>query len=174
MELQEAVYFLEKSLVKKVFLRDKEETAQLLKELNYLPLAITQAAACINISDISISKYLTLLHGTKDNVIRLMSRQFHDSTRYKGSQNAVATAWLISFKQIQKTDEAAAQLLAFVSCIEPKAILQCFLPDFGSEEEREHAIGTLRGYAFLAKWDDFLFDMHSLVGDADMGSGRGN
>ncbi|KAJ5169056.1 uncharacterized protein N7482_004650 [Penicillium canariense] len=163
MSSQEANNFLEGSLIPQVLPRDQEEVTQLLEELNYLPLAITQAAAYMNTADISISKYRKLLRSPPEDVIRLMSRRFHDSTRYRGSQNAVATTWLISFQQIQKTDNIAAKLLAFISCIEPKAIPQDLLPDFGSEEETVHAIGILCGYAFLVKRNDTLFDMHSLV-----------
>jgi tetratricopeptide (TPR) repeat protein len=163
MHLQEATSLLEKSLIQRDSHQDRGETEQLLEELNYLPLAITQAVAYMNTADISISKYLSLLRGTKSDVINLLGRQFHDSTRYSGSQNAVATTWLISFQQIHRTDEAAADLLSFISCIEPKAISQSLLADFGSEEQIVHAIGTLCGYAFLAERDDASYDMHSLV-----------
>jgi tetratricopeptide (TPR) repeat protein len=163
MHLQEATSLLEKSLIQRDSRQDRGEIEQLLEELTYLPLAITQAVAYMNTADISISKYLSLLRGTKSDVINLLGRQFHDSTRYRGSQNAVATTWLISFQQIHRTDEAAANLLSFISCIEPKAISQSLLPDFGSEEQIVHAIGTLCGYAFLAERDDALYDMHSLV-----------
>jgi tetratricopeptide (TPR) repeat protein len=163
MDPQEATGLLENSLIKRDTCRDRGETVQLLEELNYLPLAITQAVAYINTADISISKYLSLLHGKKSDVVRLLGRKFQDSTRYTGSQNAVATTWLISFQQIHKMDGPAANILSFISCIEPKAISLSLLPDVGSEEEIVRAIGTLRGYAFLAERDDALYDMHSLV-----------
>ncbi len=93
----------------------------------------------------------------------MMSRQFQDSTRYPGSQNAVATTWLVSFNQISKSDSAAAELLSFLSLIEPKAIPQSILPGSGSEQ-MVHAIGTLCGYAFVTRrGDDPVFDMHRLV-----------
>ncbi|KXG45220.1 Acyl transferase/acyl hydrolase/lysophospholipase [Penicillium griseofulvum] len=163
MNLQETTGLLENSLIKRDTRQDRGETVQLLEELNYLPLAITQAAAYMNTADISISKYLSLLRGKKSDAVRLLGRQFQDSTRYRGSQNAVATTWLVSFQQIHRTDEAAANILSFISCIEPKAIPLSLLPDVGSDEELVHAIGTLCGYAFLAERDDASYDMHSLV-----------
>jgi tetratricopeptide (TPR) repeat protein len=163
MHPQDAKGLLENSLIKRDTPQDRGETTQLLEELNYLPLAITQAAAYINTADISISKYLSLLRGKKSDVVRLLGRQFQDSTRYRGSRNAVATTWLISFQQIHKKDEAAANILSFISCIEPKAISLSLLPDLASEEELVHAIGTLCGYAFLVERDDASYDMHSLV-----------
>lgn len=45
-------------------LRDEVATVELLKELTYLPLAITQAIAYINIKKIPLVEYVGLLHGT--------------------------------------------------------------------------------------------------------------
>jgi hypothetical protein len=100
------------------------ESASLLNELTYLPLAITQAANYINATGAPITEYLKLLKGADQNTVSLMSREFVDGSRYKGSQNAVATTWLVSFDQIRKCDSAAADLLSFMSCIEPKGIPQ--------------------------------------------------
>ncbi|KAI1405223.1 hypothetical protein F4819DRAFT_7066 [Hypoxylon fuscum] len=164
MNPEEATSFLEKALIRKQILQNKTMLEELLQELTYLPLAIAQAAAYINRNQISVEKYLGLLQGTEQNMVGLLSREFHDGTRYPGSQNAIATTWLVSFEQIQKSDSTAADLLSFVSCIEPKAIPQSLLPNQGSDEEMENAIGTLCGYAFLVRrGDDEVFDMHSLV-----------
>jgi hypothetical protein len=64
-------------------------------------------------------------------MVGVMGREFYDSIRYPGSQNAVATTWLVSFDQIRRTDKTAAELLSFISQIEPKAIprsIYAFLP----------------------------------------------
>ncbi|CAP65380.1 uncharacterized protein PODANS_6_8860, partial [Podospora anserina S mat+] len=138
--------------------------AELLKELTYLPLAITQAAAYINIKQVPLAEYVELLHGTQQDIIGLMSKEFRDKTRYPGSQNAVATTWLVSFGQIRKSDNAAADLLSFISCIEPKGIPQSLFPSSESTEQLVDAIGTLCAYAFLTRrGDSKVFDMHSLV-----------
>jgi tetratricopeptide (TPR) repeat protein len=164
MNPQEAESFLEKSLIRRDLLSDSAATTRLLKELTYLPLAITQATAYLNINQVSIAEYLRLLRATEQDMIHLMSRQFRDNTRYKDSQNAVATTWLVSFEQIRKSDNVAAELLSFISRIEPKAIPQSILPSLDSEEQMLHAIGTLRGYAFMVRrGDEEVFDMHSLV-----------
>lgn len=164
MDHAEAVDFLEKSLIHKSLLRDETATTELLKELTYLPLAITQAAAYINKKKVPLTEYVELLHGTQKDVIGLMSKEFRDSTRYPGSQNAVATTWLVSFDQIRKSDTAAADLLSFISRIEPKGIPQSLLPDLDSAEQFVDAIGTLCAYAFLTRrGESKVFDMHSLV-----------
>jgi hypothetical protein len=137
---------------------------ELLCELMYLPLAIAQATAYLDRNRLAVADYLTLLRGAEEDMVGAMSREFHDSTRYPGSQNAVATTWLVSFDQIRKTEKPAAELLSFISQIESKAIPRSILPSPGSEEEMVHAVGTLCGYAFLGRREGSeLFDMHSLV-----------
>jgi tetratricopeptide (TPR) repeat protein len=164
MDSQEAISFLEKSLIRKDLLRDTAAAAELLDELNHLPLAITQAAAYLNTNQVSVAEYLVLLRGTEQDMIGLMSRTFRDSTRYKGSQNAVATTWLVSFDQILKSDSIAADLLSFISRIEPKAIPRSIMPDSPSKEQMVHAIGTLCAYGFVVKRGiSEIFDMHGLV-----------
>lgn len=163
MSSYEAMGLLEKSLVRKDLLHDTVVSTELLRELTYLPLAITQAAAYLNRNNMTISTYIRLLQTTEQDMVSLMSREFYDSTRYVNSQNAVATTWLVSFDQIRKTDSSAADLLSFMSYIEPKAIPQSILPPLESKEQMAHAIGTLRGYAFIVEREDEVFDMHTLV-----------
>jgi predicted metal-dependent phosphotriesterase family hydrolase len=55
----------------------------------------------------------------------------------------VATTWVVSFSQIRERDAAAAELLAFISYVEWKAIPRSLLPEAQSEGEMEEAIGTL-------------------------------
>ncbi|MCJ1307313.1 hypothetical protein MMC25_000959 [Agyrium rufum] len=164
MDQQEAMSYLEKSLIRKNLIHNTVVATELLDELTFLPLAITQAAAYLNVNQLSIREYLQLLRGTEQNVISLMSREFRDNTRYENSDNAVATTWLVSFDQIRKYDTAAADILAFISRIEPKAIPRSILPELQSEEQVAHGIGTLRAYAFMVRrGDSEVYDVHRLV-----------
>ncbi|KAK1991933.1 phosphorylase superfamily protein [Colletotrichum falcatum] len=148
-------------------LRDSSATTELLGFLACLPLAVTQAAAYLNRNrHVSVARYLELLRGTEQTRTSTLSREFGDRTRYPESRNAVATTWLVSFDRIRQTDGHAAELLCFVSRVEPRsiprAILRCC--SSGSEDDLEHAIGTLCSYAFLAYREDAeSFDMHGLV-----------
>jgi tetratricopeptide (TPR) repeat protein len=158
MDWQDAADFLSKSLVRKELLRDNAMARKLLDELTRLPLAIAQAAAYLNMNRTTIAKYLRLLHSTEQDLVSLLSREFRDDTRYKGSANAVATTWVVSFMQLRERDAVAADLLAFMSCVEWKAIPRSLLPRMQSEGHTgiseggmEDAIGTLCGYSFLAR-----------------------
>jgi tetratricopeptide (TPR) repeat protein len=161
MSTEEAMCFFEKSMIRKDDAKNTALVAKLLDHLMHLPLAIAQAAAYINQTKMPIQNYLSLLLGA--DAARVFSREFKDNTRYKSSQNAIATTWLMSFEQIRKQNDTAIEILAFLSCIEPKAIPQSLLSEV-DQEELEWAIGILCGYSFLVRRNDSdIFDMHSLV-----------
>ncbi|KAK8061213.1 hypothetical protein PG997_015434 [Apiospora hydei] len=165
MAVQDATNLLRNSLSRKSLLHDAQMTAMLLGELTCLPLAITQAAAYLNRNrHVSLRGYLELLRGTKQDITTLLTSEFEDTTRYRGSHNAVATTWIVSFNQLQEIDPEAASLLSFISCIEPKDIPRSILPPSQSNEILEHTIGTLCGYSFLVHQETSgMFDMHRLV-----------
>jgi tetratricopeptide (TPR) repeat protein len=153
-----------RSLIRKDLLSSDSTIAGLLNELTYLPLAIAQAAAHLNTTRISVVEYLRLLRNTEQDMASLLSREFYDGTRYKGSKDAVATTWLVSFNQILKHDPTAADLLSFMSCIEPKAIPRSILPAMEPEEQMVHAIGTLCAYSLVVRRaDEEIYDLHRLV-----------
>ncbi|KAL2859896.1 kinesin light chain [Aspergillus lucknowensis] len=155
---------LEKSLVRNGLCDDSDIVMNLLTELEYLPLAITQAAAYININKSSISEYLRLLKKTDDDAITLLSTDWGDKTRYRNLPNTVAKTWMITFNRILKCDPLAADLLAFMSCIEWRAIPYSILPTADHEARLAGAIGTLCSYSFLERRDDGTkLDMHRLV-----------
>ncbi|KAJ5064695.1 hypothetical protein PSV09DRAFT_2249981 [Bipolaris maydis] len=170
MSKPDAMNFLEKSLIRK---NPTEECEELLNELTCLPLAISQASAYLNMNRTTITKYLRLLRHTEQDTINLMRKEFRDQTRYKGSANAVASTWVVSFSQLRERDIVAADLLAFMSCIEWKAIPQSLLPKVQSQERLEEAIGTLCGYSFVSRrqgdntrevdGEEEWYDLHRLV-----------
>ncbi|KAJ4087127.1 hypothetical protein NW760_003035 [Fusarium oxysporum] len=169
MDQEEATTLFEKSLIQKQLLQDETSVIELLTYLSFLPLAITQAAAYLNQTKAPIRIYLGLLRNAEDNDTRVLDREFRDNTRYRGSQNAVGTTWIVSFRQIQKSNQLAVDLLSFISYIEPKAIPQSILPD-AEADELEWAIGTLCSYSFLVRREESnMFDMHSLVHTATRG-----
>ncbi|KAI1379971.1 acyl transferase/acyl hydrolase/lysophospholipase [Hypoxylon crocopeplum] len=164
MDPHEALRFLETSLDRRALAFDEAGAEELVRELTYLPLAIKQAVAYLDTAKLPISEYLGRLRSAEQDMTALMSKEFQDNFRYSNSQNAVATTWLVSFEQIRKFDPLAAQLLGFISRIEPKAIPQCILPGSQPEQQLTIAIDTLCAYAFLTRQNDrHMFNMHRLV-----------
>ncbi|KAJ5020568.1 hypothetical protein PSV08DRAFT_412915 [Bipolaris maydis] len=164
MDRQDATTFLTRSLINKELLSDSVATTDLLDELVCLPLAIAQAAAYLNGNRISIREYLRLLYSTELDLVKLMSTEFRNDAQYKGTANAVATTWVVSFNQIRARDKVAVKLLSFMSCIEWKAIPRSILPRVRSRVRMTNAIGTLCAYSFLTKRDNQdEYDIHRLV-----------
>ena len=168
MKLLKGEYFgprigLEKSLIRKSPPYSENLVKNLLMELEYLPLAITQAAAYINVNRSSISEYLRLLQNTEQDALAILSMDFGDKTRYPNLANAIAKTWMITLNKILEHDSLAADLLAFISCIEWRAIPYPILPGAHPEARLAAAVGTLCSYSFLKKRDDEKFDMHRLV-----------
>ncbi|KAJ4104022.1 hypothetical protein NW769_009714 [Fusarium oxysporum] len=164
MDDQDAKTLLKSSLIEKDQMQDTTLIDRLLHELAYLPLAITQASAYMKVNEVSVKEYLHLLQNTEQDMVELLSCGFRDSTHYDSSQGAVATTWIVSFKQIRAVHEDAATILSIIAYLEPKAIPRALLPPLGSEQKMTRAVGTLCGYNFLTKREDGeTFDMHSLV-----------
>ena len=167
MSHEDATMLLEQALIHKDQLHqllDKELLRELLEKLACLPLALAQAAAYINIERVDLSDYVEIFNNTSQDAIELLSNKIRNSTLYHSSQGAAATTWIISFKQIQEKNPLAAQLLSFISWIEPKGIPKGILPNLEPKQRAAHAIGTLCGYRFLERrGKEDIFDMHSLV-----------
>jgi hypothetical protein len=92
-----------------------EETAlELLKSLEYMPLAITQAAAYINhgAPRITVSKYLSNFNKGTQHVMNLLGQDQQDFRRNGDSKNAMLTTLQVSFDQILEARHSAAELLS--------------------------------------------------------------
>ena len=150
---QAAVQILEKSLIDKTLLNDGGEAVaiELLEQLAFLPLAITQAAAYINENSINVSDYIELLQDQESEVIELLSEDFGDDWRYNEIQNPVATTWLISFQQVQQLNQLAADYLLFMACINPRDI-----------PKSTDAVGLLKAFSFINEQGGRL-SLHRLV-----------
>ncbi|KAF5675741.1 acyl transferase acyl hydrolase lysophospholipase [Fusarium denticulatum] len=146
-------------------LRDEKTLTTLLQGLTYLPLAIAQAAAYMNIYKTNFAEYVQLCDNADEkNVIELLGEKFDDETYYHESQSAVATTWIVSFDRIQSSNQAAAELLSFMAFIESRAIPRSILPVFETEQQTTRVVGILKSHGFLTQRGlDAIYDMHRLV-----------
>ena len=166
----EARQLLARRIIEEALLDDLVAVDQLLSILTYLPLAIVQAAAFINTNNISVSEYVSLFQNASAE-IELFSEQFEDPSRYREMDSTIAKTWHISFDQIRKQDQLAADYLSFMACIDRVNIPQSLLPPRGSLVQQVKALGTLTGYAFVIERQQTVqgvgrerfFDMHRLV-----------
>jgi tetratricopeptide (TPR) repeat protein len=103
------------------------EQLELLEGLDYLPLAITQAAAFIAKRRQTMAQYLNLYRHSDPTRIRLLSHKFTDHGREARPMESVATTWMISFECIKKQSPRAADILSLMSFLDqqdiPKSLL---------------------------------------------------
>ncbi|KAG7406533.1 Nephrocystin-3 [Fusarium oxysporum f. sp. rapae] len=163
MHPEEATVLLKRSLIDKDGLDDSESVSQLLDALTCLPLAIAQAAAYMNVYETPIVEYIRVFKDADaENTIELLKEGYDDEVHYDSSQGAVATTWIVSFDRVHRTAPAAADLLSFMACIEPRGIPRSILPKLKTEQQMTQAIGTLTGHGFLSRREgEEAFDMHN-------------
>ncbi|KAL2814040.1 hypothetical protein BJX63DRAFT_442696 [Aspergillus granulosus] len=131
------VKILENALLKTNLLENGDATIDLLEQLMFLPLAISQAAAYINANDIQLSDYTALLKEQESDVVELLSEDFGDDGRYQDAQNP----------QVQLMNPLAADYLSFMACINPRDIPQSLLPEAPSRKQKIDAIGLLKAFS---------------------------
>jgi tetratricopeptide (TPR) repeat protein len=164
MDRDASMQLLKNILIREEILRDFEDTRQLLEQLCYLPLAIVQAGAYLNMNNnVTISDYLSFLNDTEGSLVETLSEDFEDDWRYQNQQNPVVTTWIVSFEQIRQQKPLAADYLSLLSYIQPKAIPKAFFPPAPSTKQQLEAISYLTSYSFLSQQVGNSFDMHRLV-----------
>jgi hypothetical protein len=126
------------------------EVAELLERLQYLPLAITQAASYINEEDVTLARYLELLRPENADAKLLLEQDYYDPKRHPDIHNSVFRTWKISFDQIQRQTPRAAEILSLMSMLDKQSILRQLLHD---EEESpilvDKALGTLKNLSLI-------------------------
>ncbi|KAL6904431.1 hypothetical protein GGI43DRAFT_320078 [Trichoderma evansii] len=164
MSQTEATKLLQRSL-KESQIQDTANLTSLLNFLAYLPLAIKQASAYMAKTGMAISRYLQHCQSSDKSLIKLLSKDFEDRSRYRGIRNAVATTWLISFEQISRDYPLAIQYLRSMCFLAEKEIPASLLRTADDDElEADEAIGALKAYAFITeRAGQELYDMHRLV-----------
>jgi tetratricopeptide (TPR) repeat protein len=127
----------------------------LIKELAYLPLAIVQAAAYVNVNKITLQEYLSLLVEKKEE----LAKDLHQE-----SGDVIAATWLMSFEQICRHNALAADYLLFMACVNRNDIPLALLPTARSHEQGTHAVATLDAYSLVTKRTaESSLDLHRLV-----------
>ncbi|KAK4065260.1 hypothetical protein Trihar35433_7380 [Trichoderma harzianum] len=103
----------------------------LVKTLDYIPLAISQAAAYIQARKprSSIEKYLVEFRKSEQESTRLLKYEANDVGRDEEASNAVLRTWMISFDHIRSQQPSAADLLSLMSFFDRQGIPQWVLID---------------------------------------------
>jgi tetratricopeptide (TPR) repeat protein len=162
-EMKDAKHLLQKTLHEDEL--DQEHSTALLEALEFLPMAITQAAAFIRENGISLSEYLGLLRASDEEAKNLLAETYHDPGRDQESQNSVFQTWKISFDCIKKQKPRAADILALMAVLDRQAIPKILLcKDNESEIGFATAMGTLKAFSLVTEEEaKGTFGMHRLI-----------
>ncbi|USP81539.1 hypothetical protein yc1106_08813 [Curvularia clavata] len=143
-----------------------QEAEPLLRELLYLPLAVFQAAACMNTSNMTVQEYRSQL----DKLNKAATRHSDTSAEIKlqdpDTRGPVATTLSVSIDQISRDNSLAVDYLFLAACVDRKDIpLDLF--EAASIQVREDAVKVLEMFALVTRRPaDSAFDIHRLVHQA--------
>jgi hypothetical protein len=118
---------------------NEEDAKTLIKVLDYMPLAISQATAFINqrAPHTSISKYLQDLQKSDADRARLLNKNILDNRRDGKASNSIIATWKISFESIRHERPSAAALLSLMSLFDRQGIPKSLLYHHYEENEDE-------------------------------------
>jgi hypothetical protein len=141
----------------------QQEAMRLLKELSYLPLAIAQAAACMNASSMTVQQYQAQLAEHQQVVFDYSDDLSEDKLQERGLRNAVAATLALSISQVGQSSAVAADYLFLAACVDQKDIPLDLL-EAASPRAREDAIKVLDRYALVTRRPaESALDVHQLV-----------
>ncbi|KAF7122933.1 hypothetical protein CNMCM5793_001109 [Aspergillus hiratsukae] len=109
---------------------------ELIAALEYMPLAIVQAASYIRerAPRSSVKQYLQQLESSDYRKLSLLEYEEGQLRRDWEAKNSIIRTWQISFDHILQKRPSAANLLALMSFFDRQGIHQCVLQDFSQSE----------------------------------------
>jgi tetratricopeptide (TPR) repeat protein len=143
----------------------EEHIIELLEELEYIPLAITQAAAFMSKRRRTIPQYLDLYRKSDSARVRMLSYEFSDHGRQYNSMESVAKTWTISFESIRRGNPRSADLLSLMCYFDRHAVPAALLTGEDEDElDFEDAVAVLCAFSLIESDEaGTSFDMHNLV-----------
>jgi tetratricopeptide (TPR) repeat protein len=161
-----ALRMLQNHLMRLLSDAEQHDAKDLLRELSYLPLAVVQAAACMNASSMTVQEYRAQLDEHKELALGYSSDPSEGKAQNSGVRNPVATTLSVSIDQITRRGACAADYLCLAACVVRKDISVDLL-EAASAQTREDAIKVLDKYALVIKRPaDSALDVHRLVHQA--------
>jgi tetratricopeptide (TPR) repeat protein len=157
----------------------EESAVKLLRALDYIPLAVTQAAAYINRrTRMTVAGYLAEFWRNSKKRESLLNWDAGELRRDESAAKSVVTTWQMSFEQIQRERRSAAELLSLMSFFNPQGIPESTLRRYSKdvaevtaakdEEDADSAfdddLDTLRAYSLVSTTaGGDACEMHALV-----------
>ena len=144
---------------------NSDESRILLEALEYLPLAITQAAAFISENHITLKKYLEIFRTSDSDMQDLLDQDLGDLRRDSQSHNSVIKTWKLSFDLITKKWPRAAKMLSLMAFLDRQGIPEGLLRDDSDTNVNfTKALGTLLAFSLIKAGSSGAgYELHRLV-----------
>ena len=150
---------------------EQDDAVALVEALDYMPLAITQAASYISrrAPRATVSTYLYDLRKGDGDRVKLLNMDIGDSRRDGRASNSIISTWQISFEHIHKSSPSATRLLSLMSLFDRQGIPESLLSghyqeDNDTNSDFEEDLNTLLSFSLVATdIDGHQFEMHRLV-----------
>ncbi|KAK7417092.1 hypothetical protein QQZ08_011751 [Neonectria magnoliae] len=182
MTVEEAQRLLESAMDSTIGGEELQGARELLQELQWFPLAISQAGAYMRKTRTSIEEYSSMLTIRKMRW-RILKQTEFDRHRRSDAPNSVLETWSISIQQIKKENGMAYRILHTVAYVDNQNIPLELLVAAGTfsnrkkrkqsrrdEEEAARAISRLQEFSFITAQKtepgNKTFEMHKLVQEA--------
>ncbi|USP79995.1 kinesin light chain 3 [Curvularia clavata] len=145
---------------------EQQIAMHLLRELLYLPLAIAQAAACMNASSMTVQQYQAQLDQHKDAALSCSGELTEGKQQECVLRKTIAATLSLSISQAYNNDTVTVDYLFIAACVDRKDISLDIL-EAASPRTREDAIKVLDKYALVTRRPaESALDIHRLVHDA--------
>ncbi|RKK62226.1 hypothetical protein BFJ66_g1033 [Fusarium oxysporum f. sp. cepae] len=182
MSIEEAMKLFGKWRGEETNSEEADDARRLVEELQWLPLAISQAGAYLRKTSMPIREYLSRLTEGKERW-RILKRTEHDRHRL-GVPNSVLETWSISIERIRQDNEMAYKILHVIAYVNNQSIPFAILTAAGlldaeeweapSREDEERvldAVARLKDFAFIGLQLSegkarHIYEMHKLVQEA--------
>jgi hypothetical protein len=156
--LDTALIMLQVRLVRPLSDTKQQEAKHLLRDLSYLPLAVVQAAACINARGITLPEYQAQLAKYKELA--------EGKLQVFGIEDPVAATLFVSMDLFCLDNALAADYLIFAACVDRKDISLDLL-EAASPQVKEDAVKVLDRYALITRRPaESALNVHQLVHQA--------
>ena len=150
----------------KLPIENDHEAMELLEELDYVPLAISQAGAYIRERGplMTIPKYCAEFRSSQENQTTLLNSNHADLRRDGALPNAVITSWQLSFDHIRRAYPEAANLLSLMSIFNRQAIPQFLIQGGYDDLAFCEVMRPLLSFSLVrAETTGQMFELHRLV-----------
>ncbi|KAF1346346.1 kinesin light chain 3 [Lizonia empirigonia] len=158
-----ALRMLQNRLITPLSNAEQQEAMHLLRELSCLPLAVAQAAACMNASSMTVQQYQAQLAEHKQAALEYSDDPSEDKLQESSFRKTVAATLALSMSQVRQSSAVAADYLFLAACVDRKDIPLDLL-EAASPRAREDAIKVLDRYALVTRRPaESALDVHRLV-----------